>query len=694
MADPLKYFRVEAREIVEQLERALLELERGQAPAETVAHVLRWAHTLKGAARVVKQLEIASRAHRLEDLLQPFRESPRVPVAAEQDALLAELDAIRRQVAELQLPARAASPGTPAAPTSAAATSQVEKAIASAPEELRLAAAPLEHVESLMDGVAELGFQLGTARYALPRLSQSRSLAEQLTERLDPRRNALGSPTALVALRALAGELEAKLAKVERELSTGLERSARELGQVRDRVDQLRLVAASSMFGTLERATRDVAVSLGKQALFEAQGGDVRLDADVLSAVQRALLQAVRNAVAHGIEPSPERQAGGKPAAGRVTLQVQRHGKQVSFVCRDDGRGVDLHGVEREAQRLGKLTATGSADPRTLLGLLLEGGISTSGEVSQHAGRGVGLDLIREALTSVGGKVQLRSEPGRGTSLELSVPATLSALEALIVETAERAYAIPMAGVVQAMRFELSALSRSAEGDTLSFEGQVVPFVPLASLLRESAPQEQKRRAWSAVIVRGESGMLALGVETLLGNESMVARALPDSVEVDPAVAGVTLDQDGNPRLLLDPDGLLEAAARAPHEPATPAAVRRRILVVDDSLTTRMLEQSILESAGYEVTLATSGEQGLELARERRPDLLLVDVEMPGMDGFEVLRRLRADPQLATLPAILVTSRASPADVVRGREAGASGHIDKGEFDQLAFLEQIGRLVR
>jgi len=199
---------------------------------------------------------------------------------------------------------------------------------------------------------------------------------------------------------------------------------------------------------------------------------------------------------------------------------------------------------------------------------------------------------------------------------------------------------------------------------------------------------------WSVVIVRGRQGLLALGVDRLLGNESLVARALPDSVDVDAVVAGVTLDADGNPRLLLDPEGLLEAAARLPQKPARPLAAKHSILVIDDSLTTRMLEQSILESAGYQVTLATSAEQGLEQARARRHDLFLVDVEMPGMDGFEFIEQVRADARLASTPAILVTSRASASDVARGREVGASGHIDKGEFDQLAFLEQIGRLIR
>ncbi len=348
---------------------------------------------------------------------------------------------------------------------------------------------------------------------------------------------------------------------------------------------------------------------------------------------------------------------------------------------------------------MGRLTpkAEGPRDDE-LLALLLRGGISTSGQVSQVAGRGVGLDLIREALASVGGTVSLSTAPGAGTSLTLNVPASLAALEALIVEVGGDLLAIPLAAVTRAVRVREAELNRTAEGTSLLLDDQVVPFVPLAWLLRRAdGPRGQgnndDRAIWSAVVV-GSEGAVALGVDRLYGSETLVARALPDSVDVDPTIAGVSLDADGNPRLLLDPEALLAAAGRLPARRDTVRPKKRSILVIDDSLTTRMLEQSILESAGYEVALATSAEQGLEMARERHHDLFLVDVEMPGMDGFGFIEQVRADPRLAATPAVLVTSRASPEDLARGRAAGANGHIDKGEFDQIAFLQRIGRLIQ
>jgi two-component system chemotaxis sensor kinase CheA len=689
MQDPLKYFRIEAREILEQLQSGLLELERSGASKGSTQRLLRLAHTLKGAARVVRQPEIANLAHRFEDLLVPFRELERALLASEIEALLAVVDAVAQAVAAL------APAPTPDGPSLHEVAAGAPRAAEPAEEPLRALTAPLEHVGTLTDGVAELGFQLGSVRRAVPELQQTHRLAEQLSERLEPQRLHELNPSSAVALRAIASELEARLGKLEREVSTSLERATRELSQVRDRVDQLRLVAAASIFGTLERTARDAAVSLGKQAVFEAHGGDIRLEAEVLTAVQRALVQAVRNAVAHGIEPSMERSQRGKQAQGHVTVAVERRGRQICFSCRDDGRGVNLAEVRREAERLGRLESSkAAATEEELLELLLRGGISTTPRVTEVSGRGVGLDLIREALAGVGGSVALSTEPGAGTNLTLMVPASMAALEALVVEAGGELQAIPLSAVVQALRLATSELSRTTSATSLLFEGQVVPFVPLAWLLRNARQASTERSVWSTVIVRGKLGLLALGVDRLLGSESLVARGLPDAVEVDATVAGVTLDADGNPRLLLDPDELLSAATQLPERPSPSPARQRSILVVDDSLTTRMLEQSILESAGYGVELATSGEQGLEKARAGRYDLFLVDVEMPNMDGFTFVEQVRADPELQKTPAVLVTSRVSAEDLARGKAAGANGHIAKGEFDQLDFLERIARLMQ
>lgn len=301
--------------------------------------------------------------------------------------------------------------------------------------------------------------------------------------------------------------------------------------------------------------------------------------------------------------------------------------------------------------------------------------------------------MIREALASVGGTVSLRNHPGAGTDLTLSVPASLTALEALLVEAGGSLHCLPLDSVVRALRVEDAEIARGAEGASLLFGADVIPFSPLARLLKSKNAQAE-RKIWSVVVLQHGEERLAVGVDRLLGSDGLVAHAVPESADVEATVAGVSLDADGNPRLLLDPEGLIAAARRLPTSILSEPPKRHAILVIDDSLTTRMLEQSILESAGYEVELATSAEEGLEKAAARRYDLFLVDVEMPGMDGFAFVERTRADQRLSTTPAVLVTSRVSPEDLERGRAAGAAGHIAKGEFDQVDFLDRIRRLMR
>ena len=244
------------------------------------------------------------------------------------------------------------------------------------------------------------------------------------------------------------------------------------------------------------------------------------------------------------------------------------------------------------------------------------------------------------------------------------------------------------------MRLVAGDVTRTAEGDSIVYEGKVIPFVPLARTLARRTSALPATAGQSVVVIAGPTALAAVGVTRLQGIANVVVRPLPALAPPAPEVAGAAVDADGTPQLVLDPAGLVAAALRrekaGASDVAAPAAV---VLVIDDSLTTRMMEQSILESAGYEVDLATSAEEGLEKAQRKRYQLFLVDVEMPGMDGFSFVARTRADPELRAVPAILVTSRSAPEDRRRGEDVGASGYIVKGDFDQKQLLAAIRRLV-
>ncbi len=712
LSDPYKYFRIEAAELIELLSRGVHELSRGEANVAGVAALFRYAHTLKGAARVVKQLPMAEQAHAIEDVLTPYRSTGGPLPREAADAILARVDALGEALRSLQAaaPAQPAAPAAPvaAAPAAAAAAPPAAAAQpAAAPPRGRAGSAELAleavtsvrtdqaDVEAVLSGLVAAQAELQALRDGSKSLDELRRHVELLSQTLAAPRRAqperlLGS---LQRAQRLAEDLAGGLRRIDRGFAPGLERLARELSETHGAAERLRLVPASSIFVALERAARAAARELGKPVTFSAGGGEIKLEPRVLALAQSALGHVVRNSLVHGIEPAAERRAAGKPAEGAIRLSVQREGRTVSFSCEDDGQGLDVAAVKRELVRQERsvpASAEAGADG-ALLEELLRGGVSTAQGVTELAGRGVGLDVLRDAAEQLGGTVKLASERGRGFRVELRLPLTVAAFEGVAVECDGRQVAIPLEHVLRSTRVPQQEVARQGTGESIIHEGKVIPFAPLSRAL--GGASRPPPPSWSALIVRGRSGVVAVGVDRLLGARELVLRPLPRAARASKAVAGATLDALGNPELVLDADGLVQTLQqRAPRQEVA-RRERSPILIVDDSLTTRMLEQSILESAGYEVDLATSGEEGLLKARARRYGMFLVDVEMPGIDGFTFIERAGRDPLLAGVPAVLVSSRNRPEDFLRGKAVGARGYIVKDSFDQRQLLGLIQGLL-
>ncbi len=501
-------------------------------------------------------------------------------------------------------------------------------------------------------------------------------------------------PRRLDRLRVLAEDVARRARRLRSRVDARADRIGKDAERLRTAASAMRLVPANALAGDLERGLRDAAKASGKRVELRWRGGDIRIDAHVLSALRGALTHLVRNAVAHGIEDAADRAASGKPEAGTVEVEVRRRGHRIALSCRDDGRGIDLTAVGRLAVARGLLSPSEAAhlDMGRAATLLLGGGISTTASPTQVSGRGVGLDAVRAAVVAIGGDVRIESEPGRGTRVELIVPLSLSALPALAVEAGGVRALVPLDAVASTLQVEDDDVVARGQGELLVLDGGEARMLPLDRLLGAEAMHAKKRHKRVAVIVRTAEGPVALVVDRVAGVQNAIVRSLPREVAADPIVAGTALSPRGLPQLVLATHALGGAPAfgRATSDDV-PRALP--ILIVDDSLTTRMLEQSILESAGYEVDLAVSAEEALDKARSRSYGLFLVDVEMPGMNGFELVASTRADPVLREVPAILVTSLSSAADRERGLAAGAHDYVVKSEFDQEALLETIRRLV-
>ncbi len=660
--DRYKYFRIEARELLEGLSQGLIGIGQAEGTPEALDRLLRLAHTLKGAARVVGQAQIAGCAHDLEDLLVPYRQTG-APASRELvDDGLALLDRVAHDLAALTA-LDAAGP-------------QLEESF----ETVRV---DLSAMDALLAGLFEARTRMDGLKRQAGALQQVRHLAKALARELG----------AAPRLGEVAEELDAALAGVVMAIGTGLDQVDAELDAAHERGKNMRLMPVSTIFSHLERAARDAADSENKRVVFSTSGGDTRLDGHVLLRLRDALIQIVRNAIAHGIEPEAERQAAGKPPVGRVRLHVERMGPQVCFRCQDDGRGLSAGRLKEAAVASGLMTPGDAAalDDEAALDLVFLSGFTTVRAATQLAGRGIGLNAVREAIRALKGQIAIDSTCGRGASVTAVVPLSLASLPALLVEASGLTAAVPLDAVVGAVRVPGSEIARTGDRETVLYEGAALPFMPLSRAW--GLPDPARRPVESVIAIRTERGLAAIGVDRLLGTRDVVVRPVPVIVGRMPLVTGVLLDAEGTPVPTLDPGELVAAAAGSSAPPIAAAPVRAPILVIDDSLTTRMLEKTILESAGYEVELATSAEEGLEKSHQRDYGLFIVDVEMPGMNGFEFVERARRDARLQGIPSVLVTSRGAEADRRRGVEAGARAYIVKSEFDQDAFLALVRGLV-
>ncbi|MEW6281891.1 MAG: ATP-binding protein, partial [Candidatus Eremiobacterota bacterium] len=494
--DPYRYFRIEAVDLLEQMGQGALDLERDPTP-DRVSRLLRLAHTLKGAARVVKAREIADRAHAIEDILSPHRESADLPRGSV-SAVLANLDEISHLVEALSSPPRATpEPGPPAEDPG------------------RALRADMADLDALLEDITQVQTCVGTLRRRVARAERVRHVVDLLAEQTGT------SPRT----RSILEELRSLLNELDRSLTFGVDQVDRELQQVREGAERLLLTPVSTLFTLLARAVRDAAQHQGKRVEFRGTGGDVRLDAQVLAAAQGALVQVVRNAVAHGIESEEERLRASKPAIGQVTLEVVRRGRRALFVCQDDGRGIDLEAVRRAARQRGMAAEeAGRLGTEELLRLLLQGGITTSGTVSEVAGRGIGLDVVREAVGRLGGQVRVETVAGRCTRVELDLPLSMSALHALVVACRPCTALIPLESVQSTLRLHPEQILRTADSESVLHEGASLPFLALERILSPGAIPNQ-HRPWSAVIVQGARGRrAAVGVDRLLGTAQTVLR--------------------------------------------------------------------------------------------------------------------------------------------------------------------------
>ncbi len=732
-------FLIEADEHLQAITAGLLGLERAPAGThrrEIVETIFRDAHSLKGAARAVSRGDIESVCQALESVFAQWKQRD-TPAAAETfDLLNRAIDLLARR---LRLPDTATGaaeraeitdmvhqlggapvPPPPAAPAAPAAVPHMPEPEPPAPAEpetpqpggaVRVRMAKLDTLLRRAEEMIAVKLTAGRQAAELHALGGVLTAwRKEWAKVRDVTHTSLAAQSP-AALAKLAGFLEWNqdyMHTVEKRLTAlaaAATRDERNTGTLIDDLltDAKRLVMLpfATLLDVFPKLVRDLARAEGKEIGLRMDGREIEIDKRILHEMKDPLLHLVRNSIGHGLEAPGERSAAHKPAAGSLTLAVaQLDGSKIEILVADDGGGIDLERVKAAAVRAGIVSEeeARSLDTKAALALIFASGVSTSRIITELSGRGLGMAIVREKVERLGGTIAIETARGTGTTFRIVLPVTLATFQGVLVSAGGQTFVIPTASIEFIRRVQRDEIRTVENRETIVHDGQAVALARLDEVL--GLPPRAAADTPVEVLVLGSAARrIGFAVDSVLSEQEVLVKIIGKPLLRVRNIAGATILGSGTPVLILNTAELLQSAIRlaaAPHraQPRQATAARvRSILVADDSITSRMLLKNILESAGYRVTTAIDGMDALTALKTRDFDLLVSDVEMPRMDGFDLTAKVRADRKFANLPVVLVTALGSREHQERGAEVGANAYIVKGSFDQSNLLEVLRKLV-
>jgi chemosensory pili system protein ChpA (sensor histidine kinase/response regulator) len=499
------------------------------------------------------------------------------------------------------------------------------------------------------------------------RFSRLQQLSRQLAESLHDLTTIQGS------LGNFIGEAEAVLqqqARINTELQEGLMRT--------------RMVSFATQAGRLRHMVRQTARELGKRAELEFVGADVELDRTVLERMIGPFEHMIRNSLDHGIEAEAVRERAGKPPVGRITIATAQEGSEIMIRFADDGAGLKLESIRRKAIERGLIAPDTNVTEDALVQFILRSGFSTAEKVTELSGRGVGMDVVYSEVKQLGGSMSVDTRRGQGTTFIIRLPLTLSIAQALMVYVGDQLFAVPLASVANIIEYPVEHLNELAVGNNplLKYGEFVYPYLHLGTRLGVSSTPRNSRKV-PVLIARTGTREVAIQVDGLSGTREIVIKALSPQLAELKGLAGATILGDGRVILILDVAGLwyrddaIHLEYRASPEPVKPVRERPVIMVVDDSLTVRKVTSKHLQKRGLDVLVAKDGLDAVEQLRDHVPDVMLVDIEMPRMDGYELTTRVRGDARLKHVPIIMITSRAGAKHRQKAFELGVDLYMSK-----------------
>lgn len=745
-ASLLELFSLEADAQTQVLSAGLLALERNPTQADQLEACMRAAHSLKGAARIVGVDAGVSVAHVMEDCLVSAQEGRLYLQPEHIDALLQGTDLLMRIAtpgndvgpadieAYVALMERLLDPSQPIAtpvpnpepipaprvdalllepelepaPVSSEAPRQNKRMTEGGERVLRVTAERLNSLLDLSSKSLVETQRLKPYLASLQRLKRIQSNSLRALDALDGQLKSLDlnleAQEALADTRRLLSEAQALLAEKNAELDEFGWQAGQRAQVLYDTALACRMRPFADVLAGQVRMVRDLGRSLGKQVRLEIEGEKTQVDRDVLEKLEAPLTHLLRNAVDHGIETPEQRVLAGKPAEGLIRLRASHQAGLLVLELSDDGNGVDLERLRGTIvdRNLSPVETALRLSEEELLTFLFLPGFSLRDKVTEVSGRGVGLDAVQHMVRQLRGAVVLEQTAGQGSRFHLEVPLTLSVVRSLVVEVGEEAYAFPLAHIERMCDLAPDDIVQLEGRQHFWHEGRHVGLVAASQLLQRP-PGQTPSDTLKVVVIRERDAVYGIAVERFIGERTLVVLPLDDRLgKVQDISAGALLD-DGSVVLIVDVEdmlrsvdkllntGRLERIARR-NQQATEAP-RKRVLVVDDSLTVRELQRKLLLNRGYEVAVAVDGMDGWNALRSEDFDLLITDIDMPRMDGIELVTLLRRDSRLQSLPVMVVSYKDREEDRRRGLDAGADYYLAKASFHDDALLDAVVELI-
>lgn len=743
-ASLLELFSLEADAQTQVLSAGLLALERNPTQADQLEACMRAAHSLKGAARIVGIDAGVSVSHVMEDCLVSAQEGRLYLQPEHIDALLQGTDLLMRIAtpgnslgpadidAYVVLMERLLDPSQPTAKVAPppAVPAPVVEALAPDPEPAppvvgdtprqnkhmteggeRVLRVTAERLNSLLDLSSKSLVETQRLKPYLAGMQRLKRIQSQSVRALDvldgqlkPLALNLEAQEALADTRRLLNEAQALLAEKVAELDEFGWQAGQRAQVLYDTALACRMRPFADVLAGQTRMVRDLGRSLGKQVRLEIEGEKTQVDRDVLEKLEAPLTHLLRNAVDHGIETPEQRLLAGKPAEGLIRLRASHQAGLLVLELSDDGNGVDLERLRGSIvdRHLSTLETALNLSEEELLTFLFLPGFSLRDKVTEVSGRGVGLDAVQHMVRQLRGAVVLEQTAGQGSRFHLEVPLTLSVVRSLVVEVGEEAYAFPLAHIERMCDLAPEDIVQLEGRQHFWHEGRHVGLVAASQLLQRP-PGQNNDQTLKVVVIRERDAVYGIAVERFVGERTLVVLPLDARLgKVQDISAGALLD-DGSVVLIVDVEDMLRSVEKllntgrleriARRSQQATEAPRKRVLVVDDSLTVRELQRKLLLNRGYEVAVAVDGMDGWNALRSEDFDLLITDIDMPRMDGIELVTLLRRDTRLQSLPVMVVSYKDREEDRRRGLDAGADYYLAKASFHDDALLDAVVELI-